>query len=98
MLWAAGAATESLWLDELHTSWVVAGPWSDVASRARQGNQSPLFFWVLGGLTKTLGNLGGVQGELTCACPPSSAGEYHWRFACARLDEGIAAGLQLSQF
>ncbi|MCA9179848.1 MAG: hypothetical protein KDA51_00305, partial [Planctomycetales bacterium] len=69
MLWAACAATESLWLDELHTSWVVAGPWSDVASRARQGNQSPLFFWVLGGLTKTLGNLGGVQGELTLRLP-----------------------------
>ncbi|MEZ6151701.1 MAG: hypothetical protein R3C09_16455 [Pirellulaceae bacterium] len=69
MLWAAGAATESLWLDELHTSWVVAGPWSDVASRARQGNQSPLFFWVLGGLTKTLGNLGGVPGELTLRLP-----------------------------
>ena len=37
---------ESLWLDELHTAWAAADAWSDVAARAAQGNQSPLFFWL----------------------------------------------------
>jgi len=69
MLWAAWASTESLWLDELHTSWAVSGTWVEVASRARQGNQSPLFFLPLFGLTKTLGNLGGVPGELVLRLP-----------------------------
>ena len=69
MIWAAWASTESLWLDELHTSWAVSGAWSDVASRARQGNQSPLFFWALYGLRETLGNLGGVPGEPALRLP-----------------------------
>ncbi|MCC9604888.1 glycosyltransferase family 39 protein [Blastopirellula sp. JC732] len=36
---------ESLWLDELHTSWVISGDWEGLAKRARQGNNSPLYFW-----------------------------------------------------
>jgi len=42
--WQAG---ESLWVDELHTSWVVAADWSSVAARARAGNQSPLYFYLV---------------------------------------------------
>ena len=38
---------ESLWVDELHTSWAVADGWSDVAPRAYIGNQHPLYFWLV---------------------------------------------------
>lgn len=41
--WQAG---ESLWLDELHTSWTVSGSLGEVAERASIGNQSPLYFWL----------------------------------------------------
>lgn len=40
------AARSSLWVDELHTSWVVADEWAEVAPRARAGNQSPLYFYL----------------------------------------------------
>ncbi len=60
--WGCAASTESLWVDELHTSWTVAGDFSDVASRARAGNQSPLFFWFLFGLNRTLGFLSLAHG------------------------------------
>lgn len=62
-VWLSGAATESLWVDELHTSWTVAGGWSEIAPRARQGNQSPLFFWILQPLVETLGKLPGTSLE-----------------------------------
>ena len=39
--------TESLWLDELHTGWTVAGTWSDVSDRAAAGNQTPCYFWFI---------------------------------------------------
>lgn len=39
-------AGESLWLDELHTSWAVSDSLSEVAERAAIGNQSPLYFWL----------------------------------------------------
>ncbi|MEL7267183.1 MAG: hypothetical protein AAFP69_20560, partial [Planctomycetota bacterium] len=38
---------ESLWLDELHSSWVVADDAADVAWRCRLGNQSPVWFYGL---------------------------------------------------
>jgi mannosyltransferase len=41
--WQAG---ESLWLDELHTSWAVNGSLGEVVERAAIGNQSPLYFWL----------------------------------------------------
>ena len=41
--WQAG---ESLWVDELHTSWAVSGSLADVSERAAIGNQSPLYFWL----------------------------------------------------
>ena len=40
-------ATESLWLDELHTAWVISGNMSEVLPRALIGNQSPFFFWLV---------------------------------------------------
>lgn len=39
--------SESLWVDELHSSWAISGRWSEIAERARWGNQSPLYFWGL---------------------------------------------------
>ncbi len=54
-LLAVFASTESLWVDELHTSWAVSGQLADVGPRAREGNQSPLFFWPVWGLVQTLG-------------------------------------------
>lgn len=38
---------DSLWIDELHTSWVVAGPWKELVSRAQSGNQSVGYFALL---------------------------------------------------
>jgi len=35
---------ESLWIDELHTAWVVAEDASDIPARSAIGNQSPLYF------------------------------------------------------
>lgn len=37
---------ESLWLDELHTAWVVADGPLDVFERARIGNHSPVYFFL----------------------------------------------------
>lgn len=37
---------ELLWLDELHTSWVVGSSLSEVYGRSADGNQAPLFFWL----------------------------------------------------
>ena len=37
---------DSLWVDELHTSWTVADGLGDVFVRAARGNQSPIFFWM----------------------------------------------------
>ena len=36
---------ESLWVDELHTAWVVADGLVDIPQRAAMGNQSPLYFF-----------------------------------------------------
>ena len=45
----------SLWIDELHTSWVVADGWQDVIPRAREGNQSPVYFLMLRGWITVVG-------------------------------------------
>ena len=47
---------ESLWLDELHTSWVVAGTPSDISGRAQAGNQSPLYFYMVWGVVQLCGH------------------------------------------
>jgi hypothetical protein len=38
---------DSLWLDELHTDWATGGDFLSVADRAAQGNQPPLYFWLI---------------------------------------------------
>lgn len=40
------AISESLWLDELHTGWVVGDTFAEVWLRSAEGNQTPLYFWV----------------------------------------------------
>ena len=49
------AVNDPLWIDELHTSWVVSGGWSDIAGRATMGNQSPLYFWGVYPVVQLLG-------------------------------------------
>jgi uncharacterized membrane protein len=39
-------ARESLWLDELHTAWVISADWDEIAARAKAGNQPPLFLYL----------------------------------------------------
>ncbi len=38
---------EPIWLDECHTAWTVADGSDVVASRAADGNQPPVFFWLV---------------------------------------------------
>ncbi len=37
---------DPLWLDELHTQWLVSASWSEVFSRSLRWNQTPLYFLV----------------------------------------------------
>ncbi len=46
---------ESLWVDELHTAWVVADGVNEVAPRALLGNQSPLYFYLVWITTQVAG-------------------------------------------
>ena len=46
---------DSLWLDELHTAWAVDGGLAQVAGRAADGNQNPLFFWMTWACTQLFG-------------------------------------------
>lgn len=46
VVFRAVAAGDCLWLDEQHTAWVATGDLADVAPRAADGNQTPLFFYV----------------------------------------------------
>jgi len=48
-------AGESLWLDELHTAWTVAGGVDAVSWRATIGNHSPLYFLLVWCAAKTIG-------------------------------------------
>ncbi len=50
------AANDPLWVDELHTSWVLSGRWSEIAPRAIAGNQSPLYFWCSFPIVQSLGH------------------------------------------
>src|SRR4051812_38177258 len=60
---------DSLWVDELHTSWCVQGGLNQVAQRAALGNQSPLYFYVVWGVTRLLG-----ESEFTLRLPSLLAG------------------------
>jgi mannosyltransferase len=60
---------ESLWVDELHTSWCVQGGFWHVSERATAGNQSPLHFYLVWGVTRLLG-----ENEFTLRLPSQLAG------------------------
>ena len=45
VVFRAVAAGDHLWLDEQHTAWVAKANLKDVAQRAAEGNQTPLFFY-----------------------------------------------------
>ena len=49
------ATGELLWLDELHTGWVVSGSFEQVLTRSAQGNQAPLFFGLVWSAIQWLG-------------------------------------------
>ncbi len=49
------SAQDPVWLDELHTAWCVSGSLGDVWSRATQGNQSPIFYWLVYPFYQVLG-------------------------------------------
>lgn len=65
---------ESLWLDELHTSWVISGAYDEIAPRARLGNQSPLYFYVARLSTFALGDSALGDHELALRLPSLLAG------------------------
>jgi hypothetical protein len=48
-------AEQPLWIDELHTAWVVQSDWSEVAWRAAIGNQSPFFFYLVKAVVECFG-------------------------------------------
>jgi mannosyltransferase len=47
LFWGLRTLNQPLWLDELHSSWVISDGWQDLSQRASLGNQSPLYFWIL---------------------------------------------------
>ena len=49
------ATGELLWLDELHTGWVVSGSFEQALTRSAQGNQAPLFFGLVWSAVQWLG-------------------------------------------
>jgi len=49
------AIAEPLWVDELHTGWVVSDRLSDIPSRAGSGNQASAYFYVVWLSTKVWG-------------------------------------------
>ena len=51
----AGQSCESLWLDELHTAWVVAAGVEGLVPRSAAGNQSPLYFAIVWAVTRVAG-------------------------------------------
>lgn len=71
---------ESLWLDELHTAWVVAGSWSEIGARAQIGNQSPWYFYLVRLVVDVCGT-----NEITLRLPSLIAGlaliPLAWRMA-----------------
>jgi len=62
-------ANESLWVDELHTSWTVSNGVGSVADRAAMGNQSPFYFYMTWCSTSLFGS-----SELTIRMPSLVAG------------------------
>lgn len=50
-----GLLEESLWIDELHTAWVVSDGIEDIHQRGAMGNQAPLYFYLVWPEVKLVG-------------------------------------------
>jgi len=72
---------ESLWIDELHTAWTVSGSWEEVATRARLGNNHPLFYHFVYGLVQVAGVREWTLRLLSLAC---GTGLIPLAYACTR--------------
>ncbi len=88
-------ARESLWLDELHTSWVVADGLPQILARARAGNQSPLYFYLEWGVVQLAGHHEWTLRLLSLAAGTGlilAIGRlvWHWSGSCA---SGLLAAL-----
>lgn len=85
---------ESLWLDELHTAWVVAGSWSEISARARIGNQSPWYFYLVRLVVEACG-----MSEFSLRLPSLIAGlllvPLAWRIA-GRWGQSLAAAAMVA--
>ena len=55
LIGVAGAINESLWLDELHSTWTANAPLGEISSRAAMGNQLSPYFWLLWLVSQTAG-------------------------------------------
>lgn len=77
------ARADALWLDELHTGWVVSGPWAEVSLRAAEGNQAPVYFWFTAAAVQLTGlsELGLRSVSLLAGCLVvfvAAAFVFHW--------------------
>ena len=79
-------ATESLWLDELHTSWVVTGGAEQLVPRAAVGNYSPAYFGLVWAGTKCAG-----ASELALRLPSVLAGTALVAGACLVVVRGTGS-------
>lgn len=84
---ALAGSRESFWLDELHTSWAISGEWADIVPRARAGNQTPLYCWLLYVVTETLG-----RSELASRLPSAAATALATGLCVAAVSRSSAGG------
>ena len=82
------ANRESLWIDELHTSWAAnASSWRQIAQRAAAGNQTPAYFWLIASVQQTLGGQVDSRAEWTVRLPSMIA----WFVSAALVAAAIVA-------
>lgn len=87
---------ESLWIDELHTSWVVMGDWSSLIHRSTIGNQSPLYFAIVKTICSVCGPSEGALRSLSLVLSvlliPISVAMV-WRWTSSRAAAYLAGAL-----
>ena len=83
------ANRESLWIDELHTSWAAnASSWRKIAQRAAAaGNQTPAYFWFIACLQQTLGGPADSRAEWIVRLPSMIA----WFVSAALVAAAVVA-------
>jgi len=92
---------ESLWVDELHTAWVVSDSIQDVPYRAAMGNQASLYFliiWVwtqLAGLHEWTLRLPSLAGGILCAGLVTGIAHRWTRDAWAAVACGVIAAIDI---